>query len=113
QADRLAAQKEAGRSGSRCGELELAELLFVAVGVAPREILGLLDHPVPRNASAERSELRVQALDFGLRQMRELLEPVEAERLQRAGELRSDAFHPAEVVGGLLFARKRAVNRGA
>src|SRR5207237_10835062 len=77
---------------------QLSKLLFEAVDVAARQIVCLLDHAVASDPAAECAELRVEPLDLGRGQTRQLLEAVEAETVQRVGKLGADAFQPAEVV---------------
>ena len=89
-------------SANRSGRLELPELLFEPVGIVAGEIIGLLDDPVARDAAAEGAELRIQPLDLGRRQARDLLEAVEAQLVKRHREFRADALDQAQIVAGSL-----------
>ncbi len=75
-------RKPARAEAQRRQSLELPEPLLVAVDVAAREIIGLLDDPVAHDAAAERAELGVEPLDLCRRQAGQLLEAVEAEGMQ-------------------------------
>ena len=99
-------RKKKAEAEVRRGQLERAEPLLEAVDVVAREIIGLLDDAVARDAAAEGAELRVEALDLVGREMRQLLEAVEAQSVQRVGEFRPDALQQAEIVGGVLRARR-------
>src|SRR5205814_8296135 len=90
--------------------LRLAEPLLETVEIAAGEIFGLLDDAVARYARAKRAELSVQALDLGRSQMRDLFEAEEAESVQRVGEFRTDAFHPAKIVARLALTVELAVD---
>src|SRR5204863_7857501 len=108
--DRRQAKAEAGGARSGGGELELPEPLLEAVEVAAREIGGLLDYPVALDASGERAELAVEPLDFLRRQVSELLEPGEAQRLERGREFGADSLDLAQIVARSGFAVELAAD---
>src|SRR3954447_4346797 len=107
----LGARSGSSRYGRR--RLKLTESLLEAVEVAAREILGLLDDPVARDASAERAELPIQTLNLCGRQMRNMFEVEKAESVQRFGEFGPDALHPAKIVAGFALTVELSVNAGA